>query len=31
MGFKRESVVWQTAWSVAPDGTPTTQPLHAKH
>jgi hypothetical protein len=31
MGFKRQSVDWQTAWSVAPDGSPTTQPLHAKH
>jgi hypothetical protein len=31
MGFKRQSVVWQTAWTVAPDGTPTTQQEHAKH
>jgi hypothetical protein len=31
MGFKRQSVLWQTAWTVAPDGTPTTQPVHAKH
>jgi hypothetical protein len=30
MGFKRQTVVWQTAWTVAPDGT-TTQPAHAKH
>jgi hypothetical protein len=25
-GFKRQSVVWETTWTVAPDGTPTTQP-----
>ncbi len=33
MGFKRHSVAWQRAWSVAPDGTPTTQPMrgHAVH
>ncbi len=31
MGFKRQSVLWQTAWTVAPDGTPTTRPVHAKH
>jgi hypothetical protein len=29
MGFKRESLTWQTAWTVAPDGTPTTRPVHA--
>ena len=29
MGFKRQSLTWQTAWTVAPDGTPTTQPTHA--
>jgi len=31
MGFKRQSLTWQTAWTVAPDGTPTTQPTHAGH
>ena len=31
LGFKRQSVTWQTAWTVAPDGSPTTQPAHAKH
>jgi hypothetical protein len=25
MGFKRQSVTWETAWTVAPDGSPTTQ------
>ncbi len=30
MGYKRQSLDWQTAWTVAPNGTPTTQPLHAK-
>jgi hypothetical protein len=25
-GFKRQSLTWQTTWTVAPDGTPTTQP-----
>jgi hypothetical protein len=29
MGFKRQSLAWQTAWTVAPDGTPTTRPAHA--
>ena len=29
MGFKRQSIVWQTAWTVAPDGTPSTRPAHA--
>jgi hypothetical protein len=24
-GFQRQSMAWQTAWSVAPDGSPTTQ------
>jgi hypothetical protein len=27
MGFKRQSVVWQTVWTVAPDGTPTTREI----
>jgi len=27
MGFKRQSLVWKTAWTVEPDGTPTTQPV----
>jgi hypothetical protein len=31
MGFKRQSITWQTAWTVAPDGTPTTQPHAARH
>jgi len=31
MGFKRQSIIWQTTWTVAPDGTPTTQPAHALH
>jgi len=31
MGFRRQSVTWQTAWTVAPDGSPVTQPAHAKH
>ena len=26
-GFKRKSLVWQTTWTVAPDGSPTTQPV----
>jgi hypothetical protein len=29
MGFRRQSLTWQTAWTVAPDGTPTTRPAHA--
>ena len=31
MGFKRQSLRWQTVWTVAPDGTPTTQAARAKH
>jgi hypothetical protein len=30
MGFKRVSTIWQTAWTVEPDGTPTTQPVHSR-
>ena len=29
MGYKRVSITWQTAWTVEPDGTPTTQPVHS--
>ena len=25
-GFQRQSVIWQTTWTVAPDGTPATRP-----
>jgi hypothetical protein len=31
LGFKRQSLIWQTAWTVEPDGTPTTQPVHSRH
>ncbi len=31
LGYERQSLEWVTAWTVAPDGTPTTRPVQPRH